>query len=265
MISRNGFGVEILHDGEQAPITFRDGYNYASLGDGCSYSIHMTNNTDDRVKAVVNVDGVHSGNFIIQPWSDLDLERPSQKNLGFTFHREGSSIARASGVVEGKQANGLISVRFIPEAKPSLPVYAEYESYDEYSDEPPPARSMKMSSMPRKSSNEPPPARSMNSSPSRSMETSSMPRKSSGQQSMKKEMSPRMSAMPMRQLAMPAYSSGATVLSGRTNQEFVTVKSIDEDFSRAVELVVRLVVDNRRSCLQRSRSRIPPRIEELPY
>lgn len=110
MVSSNGFSVRV----PEARAVPREP-DMASLPHGAEYSVLLRNDRPARCDATLSVDGVPMGTFRLAPYGSARLERPAGQARKFTFLREGSAAARAAGVPSGAQANGLITVEFLPE------------------------------------------------------------------------------------------------------------------------------------------------------
>lgn len=100
-----------------------EGHTYYSLHHGDEYKVKITNNTNDRVNALLKIDGVVMGKWRVGPYSDVIIERPADNQRKFTFVKENSWEAEQGSVIRGSDTNGLVEVTFIPELKTT--VYAD--------------------------------------------------------------------------------------------------------------------------------------------
>ncbi len=95
-------------------------HKYYSLHHGSEYKVKMTNNTGNRVNALLKIDGVRMGKWRVDPYSDVIIERPADNQRKFTFVKENSWEASSGNVIRGSDDNGLIEVTFVPEFKISV-------------------------------------------------------------------------------------------------------------------------------------------------
>lgn len=90
---------------------------YITLPHKTEYTVEMMSNCSCRCDAEVTIDGEHVGTWRIAPYGSIDIERPVSEARKFTFlsaeSEEGGSIA--SGI--SKSDRGLITVKFTPEVK----------------------------------------------------------------------------------------------------------------------------------------------------
>lgn len=112
----NGYSVRVQPAQGSCQLTSKN--QVIMPGDGVTYSIILDNNTVSRCSAQVYIDGSSVGNFLLGPLETACIERPVQVDKKFTFFVGGSYGSHQSGFSRGKSTNGLIEVRFIPEAKP---------------------------------------------------------------------------------------------------------------------------------------------------
>jgi|SRR5579871_579423 len=219
----SGFSVDIIVDGYEAKIINKDGAYYVPVNNGSHYKIRVSNFHNKRCDAIISVDGEDIGTFRLRSYQVASIERPGDTDKKFTFYREDSTIAQISGVEEGKEQNGLISVRFIPERSRKIYVQTigpEYQSKG--------FRLGSPSGLPQAPSG---------------LLTSAAPASSyQGNQStyLKSSSQPVSMAMPMA--SEQKYSSGATVLKGKSYQEFGIADDMDLDYSKEVIIMVRLVI-----------------------
>lgn len=116
-VSLNGYTVAIKPAHGHATLTKTN--QVVMPGDNVVYSIVLQNNTDDRCAAQVYIDGSCVGKFLLHANHTATIDRPVQESKKFTFFVGGSSGARMSGYRKQQFTNGLVEVRFIPEAKRS--------------------------------------------------------------------------------------------------------------------------------------------------
>lgn len=126
-VDSNGFSIEIIHTGLNAPKHLIGGANYFSLPQKAEYKIKLSNNKHTRADAHVYIDGEKMGVWRIPSNGSISIERPVDNNKKFTFLKENTSEAREGGIVSGKNENGLIKVIFKPEKLYSF----EYNDYDD--------------------------------------------------------------------------------------------------------------------------------------
>ena len=116
MKSKNGFSIQIESSFSNFPKTrMIGGHTYVPLKHNSNYKIILKNNRSVKCDAQVFVDGKSVGVFRIPAHNFLDLERPSKVDKKFTFVKEQSHEAKQGGVLSGKQENGIVKVIFFPE------------------------------------------------------------------------------------------------------------------------------------------------------
>ena len=91
------------------------GYTYVALMHNTEYSLTLSNRSESRCDAHVNIDGRFVGVFRIEPYNNIFVERPIAHHRKFTFLQENSYSAEYDGVHPGRSTNGLVSVTFYPE------------------------------------------------------------------------------------------------------------------------------------------------------
>src|SRR5690348_10484827 len=116
MTTVSGFGLAIIVDDKVVAPVNNDGI-YIPLDNGSNYKIRLSNKHEYRCDAEVTIDGEDIGTFRLKPYQTSTIERPGDVAKKFTFYRETSGVAQRAGVTEGKEENGLIQVRFIPEKR----------------------------------------------------------------------------------------------------------------------------------------------------
>jgi hypothetical protein len=129
-VKQNDYMIEILRGGNSFNFWgnnidkvdhFTDnGHTYYSLAHGSEYKVKMTNNTFQKVNALLKIDGVLMGKWRIDPFTSVIIERPVDNQRKFTFVDENSWEARDGNVVRGINENGLVEVTFFPELKSSF-------------------------------------------------------------------------------------------------------------------------------------------------
>jgi len=129
-VKQNDYMIDILRGGNNFNFWGNDidkvdhftdnGHTYYSLAHGSEYKVKMTNNTSQKVNALLKIDGVLMGKWRIDPFTSVIIERPVDNQRKFTFVDENSWEARDGNVVRGIDENGLIEVTFFPELKSSF-------------------------------------------------------------------------------------------------------------------------------------------------
>ena len=111
LVQGNRISVEVVSDQRGTLPVFRQGGRYYVPGDhGERYSLRLTNNTGQRILAVVSVDGVNiiSGQnastnqtgYVINPWQTTDIQgwRKSQQDVArFYFTSRSDSYSTRTG------------------------------------------------------------------------------------------------------------------------------------------------------------------------
>jgi len=100
--------------------TSKDAWYVNMPCDNCTYSLQLRNNNPDPCDANVEIDGSSVGNFRINEFDTLNLERPSHSKKQFTFFVGGSEGSSKAGYQKGERTNGLVKVTFKP-GKERLP------------------------------------------------------------------------------------------------------------------------------------------------
>lgn len=233
MVSVSGFSVAIISNGTEVDPIIRDGAYYISLPNGSHYKIRLSNRHDYRCNAEVSIDGESIGTFRLYSYQNLTLERPADIDKKFTFYRETSRTAQRAGVVEGKEENGLIRVQFIPEKRRRIYIQTIGHEYS--------LKGTKLSSLPQAEPEE--------SSYRKSMPTTSMapsgfmaPRSYMSSTSSLNEPVTRSLSFENKSTYTPEFSSGATILQGKSHQKFTDAEHMNLDWNNAVEIMIRLVV-----------------------
>lgn len=194
-----GFG-----SGDEAERFTRDGHVYYSMPRDTEYNVCMHNRSSDRVNAVLTIDGEEMGKWRINAHSEITVERPAHNQRKFTYVKENSWQEVMGGIRQGSSDNGLIEVRFIPEAR----VY-DAINFDDIPD---------------------PSMRSFNYSSENSLGTRA--------QSYNESLS-----FSNKSTNDAGFAVGGTVLGDDSSQRFGDASRIIEDEQRAITKRVRLVVD----------------------
>jgi hypothetical protein len=116
------------------PESKQDDGQYAYLGHGQLFRIRVANSRPTRCDVGLKVNGVSVGVWRLAGFGCAVLEHPADDDRRFTFYREHSREARAQGLQDGAQENGLIVATFIPEdLTPGLPIVsADWSRTDEF-------------------------------------------------------------------------------------------------------------------------------------
>lgn len=114
MESRNGYSLSII-GGQTQP----DGYT--AMSHGQNYKVKLVNHHPERCQATLKIDGGHMGNFLLNPYDNVIIERPVQSRRQFQFVLVNTREATLGGVQSGDYFNGLVEVSFIPEKKGHCP------------------------------------------------------------------------------------------------------------------------------------------------
>lgn len=232
MISVSGFGVAVISNGREVEPVIRDGAYYIPVKNGDHYKIKLSNKHEYRCNADVSIDGESIGTFRLYSYQTWTIERPGDVSKKFTFYSETSRTARRSGVIEGKEENGLIRVQFTPEKRRRI--YAK--TSPEY----------KMKGVRLSPSSLPQADESFPESSQQSYRGAMFSRSGSPQLLMASSPGSSLNESVTRSLdttpSMSQYKSGATVLQGKSNQSFGDAERIDLDYDNMVEIILRLVV-----------------------
>jgi hypothetical protein len=194
----NNFSINILG----ADDVYKNGYHYYALNHESEYKIELNNHNKTRCDVEVNIDGERVGSWRINAFSSVIIERPANVNRKFTFLREASYEAKMTGITDGKNENGLISVVFKPEINydcfASQNEFLSYNGdYDCFA--------------------------SQNEFLSYNGDYDSN----------------------INKCSLKNYSSGATVLGNRSNQNFTSTSAFDEyDTSKITTINIRLIAHN---------------------
>lgn len=119
---RNGYALEI-EGGRMRP----DGY--VIMQHGKNYQVVMTNSNHTKCQASLTIDGEHIGNFLINPYQTIHVERPLHRNRKFTFYKSGTHQGNQSGIVSGAYNNGVVEVIFTPAMPDMFKDVVTYKTY----------------------------------------------------------------------------------------------------------------------------------------
>jgi hypothetical protein len=128
MESLNGYSISIIGGKKQ-----EDGY--VSMKHLQNYKIKLANHHSERCQATLKVDGIHMGNFIINSYDTIIIERPVQSQKQFKFVLTDTIQSHIGGIESGNYFNGLIEVRFIPEKQLYYRQCLHNSSNQNYSDD----------------------------------------------------------------------------------------------------------------------------------
>lgn len=99
---------------------------YVEMVHGQKYKVVLTNYTNKRADAELNIDGKYIGTFRLEPYGTIQLERPLDDKGRFTFYKNGTKEYYSSELNNVSKDNlGLVSVTFKPE-KVSFPIYTTH-------------------------------------------------------------------------------------------------------------------------------------------
>jgi hypothetical protein len=202
---------------------------HAEIPHGTVYAIRLGNHTGRQCDAEVVVDGKPVGGFRIDAFGSITLERPAHDTGRFTFYRAGTSEAAAAGEANvATDSRGLVQVTFQPERYRPPPV----------------ARSGGL--------------RPMSVGPQYEVKTSGSLR----------HMAPAGAGGQMSYggTTETCAAPGVTGLSGRSNQSFYNVSSLDYDPAEVVTITLRLVAvaDGPRELTPADRGQANPVPSPLP-
>lgn len=214
----------------------KNGYEYIALNNNTEYKIKLENNTNKKTDVSVYIDNELAGKWRLNPHSKIILERPSSINKKFLFVDETSKKAKIAGIEIGNTNNGLIKVIFYPEKEYNVynPIYWSSEVSPIYYNQ-----SINLS---RNSSNQ-----LMNSNSSDQL---------------------------MNSITNNAYdslySSGATVLTGESTQQFTSISPLKQiDTEKIKTIILRLIINkyNEKEYISMREANImypayPPRIDD---
>ena len=258
MAHENGFSMNIKSSCAPSPFN-RNGHNFISLQNKSKYSVILTNKNRTQCDVELFIDQERMGKWRINPSSSITIERPSGINRQFMFVEENSADAWDGHVTPGAHINGLISAKFYPEKE----YYNNAHQVDEVDD----SNEFK-STMPHMKGfafNEPIRFRQNSCYGAQCIRASAGSRGSVMNESL--NMAPLTNSMSRTDNYNNNFKSGATVLNGRSKQNFGKVSPIkDIDTHLITKLTLRLVVEDDNTVYPlHSRPRIPepPRIDRI--
>jgi hypothetical protein len=104
---------------------------YVEMKHGETYTIVLKNDNNEKCDAFVEIDGKDMGAFRINGHSNIHLERPANEAKKFTFYQLGTEEAESVGlhkIEKGKM--GLIKVVFKPEKKKEIKRVKCYDNFN---------------------------------------------------------------------------------------------------------------------------------------
>lgn len=87
---------------------------YVEMKNGQQYGVTIKNNTSTSCQSSLMIDGKHMGDFLVDKYSSITVDRPVHSHKKFTFYRTDSISSIHTGIVAGKYQNGLVEVTIIP-------------------------------------------------------------------------------------------------------------------------------------------------------
>ncbi|XP_066282953.1 uncharacterized protein [Branchiostoma lanceolatum] len=93
-----------------------DGEEFVEMDHGSSYRIRLTNTHPRPCDAQLAIDGKEVGTWRLDPRQEVELERPEDEQMCFTFFSTRMAPAEA-GIRRGEEENGLVQVTFTPEKR----------------------------------------------------------------------------------------------------------------------------------------------------
>lgn len=107
------FSVGIT-DSNNYPIII-DANQYVVMDHDTHYKICLVNHSAQRTNARLDIGGKFMGSFRLEPYYTCYVERPVTVDKKFRFFKTNSTEGQMSGLINGNDVNGLISVTFQPE------------------------------------------------------------------------------------------------------------------------------------------------------
>lgn len=176
---------------------------HVEIAHGTKFTLRLNNNQSRRCTACVTLDGKTIGEFRLDGWQQMSLERAPHDPGCFTFYKADTGEAAAGGVANvARMSRGLVEVVFTPE-KRSAPAVVRMAGC----------------------------VKSMNAS-------GAMPDAIGIAETGFDE---ELTSQRMSRGAPMNFAPGITGLSGRSNQSFMTVPDMDVEASEAVTITLRLV------------------------
>lgn len=123
MESRNGYSLSIVGG-------HIDPKGYVGMSNGQNYKVRLTNHHAEKCQATLKIDGLPMGNFLINPYDSITLERPAQVSKKFAFYLSNTREGKIGGIKQGDYFNGLVETTFIPE-KPNHRRCTNYDQEDD--------------------------------------------------------------------------------------------------------------------------------------
>ncbi|KAI8487649.1 hypothetical protein Bbelb_346420 [Branchiostoma belcheri] len=91
-----------------------DEEEFVEMDHSSSYHIRLTNSHLRSCDAQLSIDGKDVGTWRLEPKQEIELERPEEEQMCFTFFSTRMAPAEA-GIRRGVEENGLVQVTFTPE------------------------------------------------------------------------------------------------------------------------------------------------------
>lgn len=121
-IQNDGYGLEILVDGNVVEKVIYQNSNYYSLPQGTSFSLRLTNDHATRCDVLVYVSGKRAGTYRINPYSRVIISKYSPSGRPFVAFdlTKTDTEYRYSLHQPWGELDNLIQVRFVPEKNPPI-------------------------------------------------------------------------------------------------------------------------------------------------
>lgn len=247
MSSKNGFSVDVKVNRSHKYKVCDNGYNYVPLANKSRYSVILRNDNVTRCDVELFIDNIKMGKWRIEPYSTIELNRPANTDNQFYFVSEHGVDAELGCVRPGSHSNGLVTAKFYPEMYVNSPNVVD-DGHIQFNSAIPHVNGLEFNAPTRVQSN------------------------CYGAQCFRAALGSRASVM-NEHVAPPGgsynFSSGATVLKGKSNQKFGRLPPLAIiDSLRVTEISLRLVVENTPFddtvyplTHGSARSRIPPRVD----
>jgi hypothetical protein len=200
------------------------GFLYVPIPHNVIYRIILTSNHDTASDVILYIDNYCMGTWRLEANNSITLERPIHAAKLFTFVRENSDQAGLTGLVSGKEENGLIKAVFKPERKiQNVAFTSPYGNFTPYVKKPREFEFLQTDSIVRAPVKTPSPpsvtASATVTSSTNLFAATSSPKKAE-------------------------FSSGGTVLGHTSKQQFNQIPAIvNYDSANQTEINLRLVVD----------------------
>ena len=125
-VELNQFSVRILGSDigfkNSAELIKKDTGFYYRVKHNTNYKIELKNNRSVRCDVKVSIDGSIIGDFRLEAYGSMTIERPADQARKFLFLKANSKAAASAGIQSGDFQNGVIKVKFTPE-KAQLVMY----------------------------------------------------------------------------------------------------------------------------------------------